>query len=45
MPGTNELHGAGGEWNVARQRLRWDILEAVQEAAEEFGIPAARRLQ
>ena len=33
------LHGGGGEWKVARQRLRWDILEAFRDAAEEIGIP------
>ena len=32
------MHGAGGEWKVARQRLKWDILRAVQEGAAEFGI-------
>jgi choline dehydrogenase len=32
------LHSSGGEWKVSRQRLRWDILEAVQEGAKEFGI-------
>jgi choline dehydrogenase len=36
--GRTDLHGAGGEWRVAKQRLRWDILEAVQEGAREFGI-------
>ena len=37
--GASDLHGAGGEWAVARQRLRWDILEAFRDAAEEIGIP------
>ena len=37
--GASDLHGAGGEWKVARQRLRWDILEAFREAAAECGIP------
>ena len=37
--GESDLHGAGGEWTVARQRLRWDILEAFRDAAEEIGIP------
>ncbi|MEO7221439.1 MAG: GMC family oxidoreductase N-terminal domain-containing protein [Devosia sp.] len=37
--GASALHGAGGEWSVARQRLRWDILEAFRDAAEEIGIP------
>lgn len=36
--GGNDLHGAGGEWKVSRQRLEWDILRAVQEGAREFGI-------
>jgi choline dehydrogenase len=36
--GKSELHGAGGEWKVSKQRLTWDILLAVQEAAKEFGI-------
>ena len=37
--GEGALHGAGGEWKVAPQRLRWDILEAFRDAAEEIGIP------
>ncbi len=37
--GPSPMHGAGGEWKVARQRLRWDILEAFRDAAEEIGIP------
>src|SRR5690606_7762190 len=36
--GKNQFHGTGGEWKVTKQRLRWDILEAVQEGAKEFGI-------
>ncbi len=36
--GKSDLHGAGGEWKVAKQRLAWPILHAVQEAAKEFGI-------
>ena len=36
--GGNDRHSAGGEWKVSKQRLRWDILEAVQEGAREFGI-------
>jgi len=34
-----EYHGAGGEWRVSRQRLRWDILDAFADAAGEAGIP------
>ncbi|WP_278924456.1 GMC family oxidoreductase [Pseudophaeobacter profundi] len=36
--GTSEMHQSGGEWKVAKQRLKWDILSAVQEGAKEFGI-------
>ncbi|WP_373502152.1 GMC family oxidoreductase [Aestuariivirga sp.] len=36
--GETGMHGASGEWRVARQRLTWDILKAVQEGAREFGI-------
>ncbi|MDZ4312818.1 MAG: GMC family oxidoreductase N-terminal domain-containing protein [Cypionkella sp.] len=36
--GETDLHGAGGEWRVQRQRLSWEILQAVQEGAKEFGI-------
>jgi len=38
--GADELHGAGGEWRVERQRLRWDILDAFAQAAQQAGIPA-----
>jgi choline dehydrogenase len=37
--GPSEFHGAGGEIRVEKQRLRWDILEAFQQAAEEWGLP------
>ncbi|WMD21498.1 GMC family oxidoreductase N-terminal domain-containing protein [Achromobacter seleniivolatilans] len=37
--GADEHHGAGGEWRVEAQRLRWDILEAFASAAEQEGIP------
>ena len=41
------LHGHGsqgstGEWRVEKQRLRWDILDAFAQAAEQAGIPATR---
>ena len=38
LPG---LHGAGGEWRVEKQRLRWEILDAFAAAAREAGIPAS----
>jgi len=37
--GADDLHGAAGEWKVSTQRLKWDVLEAFLDAAEEFGIP------
>ena len=37
--GASNFHGAGGEWRVEKQRLRWDILDAFREAARETGIP------
>jgi choline dehydrogenase len=48
--GANAWHAApgfdasgartGGEWRVERQRLRWDILDAFAQAAQQAGIPA-----
>lgn len=32
--------GGGGEWRVEKQRLRWDILDAFSQAAQQTGIPA-----
>ncbi|KQX38393.1 GMC family oxidoreductase [Variovorax sp. Root434] len=37
--GADEMHGAGGEWRVEKQRLRWDILDAFAEAAVQAGVP------
>jgi choline dehydrogenase len=37
--GADESHGAGGEWRVERQRLRWDILDAFAQSAQQAGIP------
>jgi choline dehydrogenase len=37
--GASVFHGAGGEWRVEKQRLRWDILDAFRRAAEQSGIP------
>ena len=36
--GASAMHGAGGPWKVSRQKLSWEILEAVQQGAREFGI-------
>jgi len=49
--GADEFHGAkpsnltlpaggGGEWRVEKQRLRWDVLDAFAQAAQQAGIPA-----
>ncbi|MFZ3084305.1 GMC family oxidoreductase [Rhodoferax ferrireducens] len=32
------FHGANGEWRVEKQRLRWDILDAFAQAAQQAGI-------
>ncbi|SNZ08400.1 GMC family oxidoreductase [Cohaesibacter gelatinilyticus] len=37
----DELHNQDGELRVEHQRLSWDILDAVREAASEMGIPKA----
>ena len=37
--GDTEHHGAGGEWRVEQPRLRWDVLDAVRDAATEMGVP------
>jgi choline dehydrogenase len=39
--GSQELaRKMGGEWRVEKQRLRWDILDAFSQAAQQTGIPA-----
>ncbi len=37
--GSSDFHGAGGEIRIERQRLRWEVLEAFQRAAAEYGVP------
>lgn len=37
-----ELHGSKGEWRVEKQRLRWDILDAFSQAAQQAGIPESQ---
>lgn len=34
----NEFHHAGGEWRVENPRIRWALLDAIRDAAEEVGI-------
>ncbi|MDP4612423.1 MAG: GMC family oxidoreductase N-terminal domain-containing protein [Limnohabitans sp.] len=31
---------SGGEWRIEKQRLRWDVLDAFSQAAQQAGIPA-----
>ncbi len=38
--GEDEWHGAGGEWRIEKQRLRWDLLDAWALAAQQAGVPA-----
>lgn len=40
--GGDDMHGAGGEWRVDKQRLNWDILERFAAAAQQAGIGASR---
>ena len=37
--GADDMHGVGGELRVEEGRVRWEILEAWRDAAEECGIP------
>jgi choline dehydrogenase-like flavoprotein len=37
--GATPFHGAGGELRIEKQRLRWDLLDAFRDAAEQAGIP------
>jgi choline dehydrogenase-like flavoprotein len=37
--GSDDLHGAGGEWRIEEQRLHWPILDAFRDAAVAAGIP------
>ncbi|HEY0570785.1 MAG TPA: GMC family oxidoreductase N-terminal domain-containing protein [Enterovirga sp.] len=34
----NALHRSGGEWRVEHPRVRWELLDAIREAAERVGI-------
>ncbi len=37
--GETPMHGAGGEWRVEEPRLKWDVLDAIRDAAVEMGVP------
>ena len=36
---TGRFHQAGGEWRVEHPRMRWPILDVIQDALEAAGIP------
>jgi choline dehydrogenase len=38
--GRSDHHAVGGEWRVEPPRVRWDLLDAVREAAAQHGIKA-----
>ena len=40
--GESEHHSVGGEWRVEFPRLRWDIIDAWRDAAEQYGIPKVK---
>ncbi|MGR3481784.1 GMC family oxidoreductase [Salipiger marinus] len=42
VEGESEFHGAGGEWRVENQRLRWQVLDDWREAAHQEGLPKTR---
>ena len=37
--GETEHHGAGGEWRVEAPRVQWEVLKAVERAANQMGVP------
>ena len=40
QPGEGADRVSGGEWRVEKQRLKWDVLDAFAQAANQAGIPA-----
>ena len=45
LPKGGYLHtlrgrNTGGEWRIEKQRLRWDVLDAFSQAAQQAGIPS-----
>ena len=37
--GADDSHGGGGPLRVEESRMRWDVLDGLQEASAELGIP------
>jgi choline dehydrogenase-like flavoprotein len=38
--GDGPSHAAGGEWRIEAPRIRWDLTDAVRDAAAQVGIPS-----
>ncbi len=38
--GESVHHGVGGEWRVEAPRVRWAVLDAIAQAANQMGIPS-----
>src|SRR5215475_7435287 len=38
--GDGLSHAAGGEWRIEAPRIRWDLTDAVRDAAAQVGIPS-----
>jgi len=39
IDGAGPFHARGGEWRVEHPRVRWEILDAVRDAAAALGLP------
>jgi choline dehydrogenase len=39
--GAAGISKSTGEWRVEKQRLRWDVLDAFTQAAQQAGVPAS----
>ena len=37
--GADDFHGSGGEWRIEAPRIRWELLDRIEEACVETGIP------
>jgi choline dehydrogenase len=38
--GESEHHAVGGEWRVEAPRVRWAVLDAIETAANQMGVPS-----
>src|SRR4029077_4536493 len=37
--GADDFHGSGGEWRIEAPRIRWELLDRIEQACVETGIP------